>query len=142
MRVQSVNTMNYAQNQTQSFKGLWGKTIKQNNTSYFKTASAGKTRHDEERTIRYYYPFKNESKESINKAIKENSEYTEGFYNKYNQAAGSYSYSREVEIGPELPFTEKEWNSHRVNPINLRRAISILLNDYIKIQGDAEVKVE
>lgn len=51
-----------------------------------------------------YYPFKDESKESIEKNLKDNNySYDYGFA--YN---GGYYVS--TSLGKTLPFTEKEWN--------------------------------
>lgn len=67
MRVAGINqAYNLKQNNTQAFKGLWGKTSMINDIEPAMCIFKNQTTY-------YYYPFLDETDEEINKVVKENS---------------------------------------------------------------------
>ena len=96
MKILPVN-----QNQSQqSFKGLWGKT---DSSSY-----AGDTVSNTV-IVKHYYPFKDESKEMVDKIIRENSFHFEA---DWTEAGGLSTYSDTSVSVQTLPFTKKEYDAY------------------------------
>ncbi len=103
MKISHVsNTYNTRQNQTQNFKGLWGKTTFLNDMDpamcIFKNE-----------TTFYYYPFLNESAKDIEKVVREN---THSKIDKKNNR-----FEKQVcRVCATLPFTETQFQEYKKMP--------------------------
>lgn len=91
--------VNQAQSQ-QNFKGLWGKTES--------SAYAGDTVSNTV-IVKRYYPFKDESKDLVDKIVRENSFHFEA---DWTEAGGISTYSDTSVSIQTLPFTKKEYDAY------------------------------
>jgi len=126
MRISAINNFAYTQKAKTNFNGLLinkGETYTKcdNDLSVWipemPDSSSVETFHQARYT---YYPFKNESQKSIDKALKDNN-YMHTYKDESYQA---YDIST-TELGKALPYTEKEWNSFSEDK---QKEISLLLS--------------
>lgn len=85
-----------------AFRGLWGNT---------QTRSVRKENYSMDNIILHYYPFKDESKESVENVVKRNSfEYTASWFETGGKAV---DYSKSVKVHYKLPFTRREYLAYK-----------------------------
>ncbi len=97
MRILPVNK-NY---KNPDFRGLWGDT-------YHK--SVKRENYSMDNIVFNYYPFQDESKDAIEKIVKENSfEYTSPWFETGGKAV---DYSKSVKLHEKLPFTKGQYQEY------------------------------
>ncbi len=102
MQINSINYNNKQMVKTPSFEGLWGKTSK--NTDFDVVLGVPKV----EETS-YYYPFADETREEINKVIKENTKAD------IEEQGGSIKYKiNDCRLCTTLPFKQSHFDNYRV----------------------------
>lgn len=111
MKIFAINNSNPESktvSQTQSFRGLWGKTQNKFSEGYWGTDT---------NIVHEYYPFKDETKESIEKLVKEKS-----FYNstKSNLVAEPMEHIVQisVKVMKALPFTAEDFKAFLANKVS------------------------
>ncbi len=100
MKISQVsNAYNVKQNQSQSFKGLWGKTAFLNDFDQAMCIFKNETTY-------YYYPYLNETQKDIERVVREN---THSKIDKKNNR-----FEKQIcRVCATLPFTEAQFNEYR-----------------------------
>lgn len=110
MRISAINQNSiYSYSKlNQNFKGLWGKST----TDHYEDSM-----YSDDSTTHYYYPFKDETKQEIDKVVKENESSNTSCADPrsvYNPI--TCSDSSRVSVQKKLPFTRSEFYSYLSNP--------------------------
>lgn len=114
MKISAINVSNlYSMRQNHNFKGIFKSKGESHDYYEYRGCPSGSSYdgeyqgYDDSKSY-IYYPFADESKEKIQKVLRENN-YT-NYYSPDSTGGYGGSDSCSTELGKTLPFTEKEWN--------------------------------
>ena len=106
MKITSINNQN-------SFKGLWGETVKTN-----EQRKLDKKIIFADYETKHYYPFGDESIEDVNKVLKENSTYKRTIKSELDSISITQT-GTDVSVKQSLLFSAKQWIKYLNNKLSL-----------------------
>ena len=119
MKITSINNQN-------TFKGLWGETIK---TNEHKNLGAKEFFANYETKI--YYPFGDESIETVNNVMKENTTYKKFTNNNFDKLS-IYETGTDVSVKNPLLFSGKQWLKYLSNKLAIGSIERCLIEENLK----------
>ena len=132
MNIPAINSIN-----NNSFKGLWGKTVQHNDYNYSEQYDI----RDDSRT-REYYPFKDETQETINEVVKRNKTYKQEMVDYTNPPHKSVleSTGTDIKVMSKLEFTAYEWAKYVGNSLKSALKVNHIENNLKKLHLEKHLR--